>query len=65
MRYLKGQIWLMLKAGTSIIDHGVKTRISVEKRAKALVFKKKKKKKQKVFTPGNRAESQISKSTVA
>ena len=30
----------MLKAATGIMDHGVKTRISVEKRAKALVFKK-------------------------
>ena len=40
VRYLKGQIWLMLKAATGIIDHGVETRISAEKRAKALVFKK-------------------------
>ena len=34
VRYLKGQIGLMLKAATGIIDHGVKTRISVEKRKK-------------------------------
>ena len=58
MRYLKEQT---LKAATGIIDHGVKTRISVEQRAIALVFKK------------NRTSSlleiarkcQISKSTVA
>ena len=30
----------MVKAATGIVDHGVKTRISVKKRAKALVFKK-------------------------
>ena len=53
MRYLKGQTWSKLKAGTGIIDRGAKTRISVEQRAKALVFLKKK---HKVFTPGNRAE---------
>ena len=40
VRCLKGQKWLMLKAATGIIDHGVKTRISVEKRAKSLVYKK-------------------------
>ena len=40
MRYLKGQTWLTLKAATGIIDHGVKTRIPVEQREKALVFKK-------------------------
>ena len=40
VRYLKGQTWLTLKAATSIFDHGVKTRISVEQREKALVFKK-------------------------
>ena len=40
VRYLKGQKWLMLKAATGIIDHGVRTKISVEQRAKALVFKK-------------------------
>ena len=40
MRYLKGQAWLTLKAATGIIDHGVKTRISVEQRVKALVSKK-------------------------
>ena len=38
VRYLKGQKWLMLKAATGIIDHAVKTRISVEKRAKSLGF---------------------------
>ena len=38
--YLKGQTWWTLKAATGISDHGVKTRISVEQRAKALVFKK-------------------------
>ena len=32
----EGTKWLMLKAATGIIDHGVKTRISVEKRAKIL-----------------------------
>ena len=41
MRYLKGQTWSTLKAGTGTIDHGAKTRISVEKRAKVLVKKKK------------------------
>ena len=40
VRYLKGQIWLTLKAALGIFDHGVRTRISVEQRAKALVFKK-------------------------
>ena len=40
MWYLKRQTWLTLKAATGIIDHGVKTRIAVEQRAKALVFKK-------------------------
>ena len=40
MRYLKGQIWLTLKAAMGIFDHGVRTRISVEQLAKALVFKK-------------------------
>ena len=40
VRYLKGQIWLTLKAAMRIFDHGVRTRISVEQRAKALVFKK-------------------------
>ena len=61
VRYLKGQKWLMLKAATGIIDHGVKTRISVEKRAKALVFKKNRRS----SLLEKRAESQISKSTVA
>ena len=32
--------WLTLKAVTRISGHGVKTRISVEQREKALVFKK-------------------------
>ena len=40
VRYLKGQTWLTLKAAMGIFDHGVRTRISVEQRAKALVFKK-------------------------
>ena len=40
VRYLKRQTWLTLKAATGIINHGVKTGISVELRAKALVFKK-------------------------
>ena len=31
--------WLTLEAATGIIDHGVKTGIPVEQRAKALVFK--------------------------
>ena len=39
VQYFKGQTWLMLKAATGIIDHGVKTGIPVEQRAKALVFK--------------------------
>ena len=37
---MKGQTWLTPKAAMGIFDHGVKTRISVEQRAKALVFKK-------------------------
>ena len=40
VRYLKGQTWLTLKAAMDILYHSVKTRISVEQRAKALVFKK-------------------------
>ena len=40
VRYLKGQTWLTLKEVTGICGHGVETRISVEQRAKALVFKK-------------------------
>ena len=40
MQYLEGKTWLTLKAATGILDHDVKTRISVEQRAKALVFKK-------------------------
>ena len=40
MRCLEGQTWLTLKGATGIIDHGVKTEIPVEQRAKALVFKK-------------------------
>ena len=40
VRYLKGQSWLTLKAAMGIFDHGLRTRISVEQRAKALVFKK-------------------------
>ena len=52
VRYLKGQTWLTLKAATGIFDHCVKTRISVEQRAKALVFKKNRRS----VTTGNRAE---------
>ena len=52
MGYLKGQTWLTLKAATGIFDRGVKTRISVEQRAKALVFKKNRR----TVTTGNRAE---------
>ena len=37
-RYLKGQTGLLLQAETGIIDHGVITIISVEQRAKVLVF---------------------------
>ena len=40
VRYLKRQTWLTLKAAMGIFYHGVKTRISVEQRAIALVFKK-------------------------
>ena len=61
MRYLKGQAWLTLKEATGIIDHGVKTRISVEQRVKALVSKKNRK-----SPPLEIARKcQISKSTVA
>ena len=61
VRYLKGQKWLMLKSATGIIDHGVKTRISVEKRAKVFAFKKNRRS----SLLEKRTESQISKSTVA
>ena len=49
------------KGSNGLIDHGVKTRISVEKRAKTLVFKKNRRS----SLLEKRAESQISKSTVA
>ena len=50
-RCLKGQTGLLLKAETGIIDHGVRTIISVEQRAKVLFFSEKQ-----VFTPGNGTE---------
>ena len=61
MRYLKGQTWLTLKGATGIIDHGVKTGIPIEQRAKALVFKENRKS----SALGIARECQISKSTVA
>ena len=61
VRYLKGQRRLTLKAATGIIDHGVKTGIPVEQRAKALAFKKSRR-----FSALEIARKcQISKSTVA
>ena len=61
-RYLKGQTGLLLKAETGIIDHGVRTIISVEQQVKVLFFQKKT-----GLQPwkwrGN--QCQISKSTVA
>ena len=61
VRYLKGQTWLKLKAATGIIDHAVKTRISVAQRAKALVFKKNRRSSPLEF----KRKCEISKSTVA
>ena len=61
VQYLKGETWLMLKAATGIIDHGVKKGIPVKQRAKALVFKKNRR-----FSALETARKcQFSKSTVA
>ena len=62
VRYLKGQTWSTLKAATDIIDHGAKTRISVEQQAKVLVYEKKTRRSSSLEIA---RKCQISKSTVA